>query len=117
MGSLTTPSPQAQRLAIQKAFEDAGLLPRQVDFVEPHGTGTVVGDAIEANAAGSVFSEGRNGREVIIGSVKSNIGHGEMGCVMSFLLSFVYLNNILQCIYEFLCKGDHRLHPLLGVGL
>lgn len=106
MGSLTTPSPQAQSLAVQKAFEDAGLLPRQVDFVELHRIGAVVDDAIEANAVGSVFSEGRNGREIIIGSVKSNIGHGEMGCVMSFLLSCVYLNNSLQ-----------RVYPLLGVGL
>jgi fatty acid synthase, animal type len=92
MGSLTTPSPQAQGLAIQEAFEDAGLSPHQVDFVELHGTKTVVGDAIEANAAGSVFSEGRNGREIIIGSVKSNIGHGEMGCVMSFLF--------VLCLFE-----------------
>jgi fatty acid synthase len=84
MGSLTTPSPQAQTQAIRNAYRDAGLLPHQADFVELHGTGTVVGDAFEANAAGEVFSNGRGGREIVIGSVKSNIGHGEMGCVSFF---------------------------------
>ena len=82
MGSLTTPSPEAQSQAIRTAFMDAGLSPHQVDFVELHGTGTVVGDAFEANAAGELFSEGRDGREIVIGSVKSNIGHGEMGWVV-----------------------------------
>jgi fatty acid synthase, animal type len=79
MGSLTTPSPEAQSQAIRNAYRDAGLKPNQVDFVELHGTGTVVGDSSEANAAGALFAEGREGREILIGSVKSNIGHGEMG--------------------------------------
>ncbi|KAJ3555439.1 hypothetical protein NM688_g2577 [Phlebia brevispora] len=80
MGSLTTPSPEAQAQAIRNAYRDAGLKPFQADFVELHGTGTVVGDSLEANAAGAVFSEEREGREILIGSVKSNVGHGEMGC-------------------------------------
>jgi fatty acid synthase len=92
MGSLTTPSAQAQGLAIQKAFDDARLSPHQVDFVKLHGTGTVVGDSIEANAAGSVFPEDRNGREIIIVSVKSNIGHGGMGFVISVSLAL--------CLFE-----------------
>jgi acyl transferase domain-containing protein len=79
MGSLTTPSPEAQTEAIRLAYKDAGLHPYQADFVELHGTGTVVGDSLEANAAGALFGEGRDGREIVIGSVKSNIGHGEMG--------------------------------------
>lgn len=79
MGSLTTPSPEAQSQAIRNAYRDAGLNPNQAEFVELHGTGTVVGDSYEANAAGAMFSEGRNGRELLIGSVKSNVGHGELG--------------------------------------
>lgn len=78
MGSLTTPNPEAQAQAIHLAYKDAGLQPHQADFVELHGTGTVVGDSIEANLAGEVFSEGRQGREIVIGSVKSNVGHGEI---------------------------------------
>jgi fatty acid synthase, animal type len=79
MGSLTTPSPEAQSQAIRNAYRDAGLSPNQADFVELHGTGTIVGDSLEANAAGALFAEGRKGQEIIIGSVKSNVGHGEIG--------------------------------------
>ncbi|KAI3605891.1 polyketide synthase, partial [Moniliophthora roreri] len=86
MGSLTTPSPDAQTKAIRNAYADAGLTPNQADFVELHGTGTIVGDQYEANTAGACFSDGRDGREIVIGSVKSNVGHGEMGAYMSSLV-------------------------------
>ena len=79
MGSISTPSPHAQTQAIRNAYRDAGIQPHHADFVELHGTGTVVGDGVETNAAGAVFAEGRGGREIIIGSVKSNVGHGEAG--------------------------------------
>ncbi|KZT06920.1 polyketide synthase [Laetiporus sulphureus 93-53] len=91
MGSLTTPSPEAQAQAIRNAYQDAGLKPYQADYVELHGTGTVVGDSLEANAAGALFSEGRGGREIVIGSVKSNVGHGEMGAYMSSLVKVVMM--------------------------
>lgn len=89
MGSLTTPSPEAQAQAIKNAYRDAGLKPNQADFVELHGTGTVVGDQFEANAAGALFAEGRDGREILIGSVKSNVGHGEMGLVIHRFISII----------------------------
>ncbi|KAI0917773.1 Type I Iterative Polyketide synthase (PKS) [Taiwanofungus camphoratus] len=97
MGSITTPSGEAQSLVIRNAYADAGLLPFQADFAELHGTGTAVGDSIEANAAGAVFSEGRNGDEILIGSVKSNIGHGEMGAYMASLVKAVMMleNNVI----------------------
>ncbi|KAF9237177.1 polyketide synthase [Melanogaster broomeanus] len=73
MGSLTTPSPAAQEAAIRLSYRDAGLQPHQADFVELHGTGTVVGDSTEANVAGAVFSEGRNGREILIGAYMTSL--------------------------------------------
>ncbi|KAH9940662.1 polyketide synthase [Amylocystis lapponica] len=91
MGSLTTPSAEAQTRAIHEAYRDAGLKPYQTDFVELHGTGTVVGDSIEVNAAGSMFSKGRDGHEILIGSVKSNVGHGEMGAYISSLVKVVMM--------------------------
>ncbi|ESK88629.1 polyketide synthase [Moniliophthora roreri MCA 2997] len=91
MGSLTTPSPDAQTKAIRNAYADAGLTPNQADFVELHGTGTIVGDQYEANTAGACFSDGRDGREIVIGSVKSNVGHGEMGAYMSSLVKVVMM--------------------------
>ncbi|KIJ24979.1 hypothetical protein M422DRAFT_216980 [Sphaerobolus stellatus SS14] len=91
MGSLTTPNPEAQAQAIRQAYKDAGLEPHHADFVELHGTGTVVGDSIEANCAGEVFSEGRQGREIVIGSVKSNVGHGEISAYMTSLTKIVLM--------------------------
>ncbi|KAK1215285.1 hypothetical protein PQX77_022103 [Marasmius sp. AFHP31] len=91
MGSMTTPSPDAQIQAIKNAYADAGLKPSQADFVELHGTGTIVGDQVEANAAGACFSEDREGREIIIGSVKSNVGHGEMGAYISSVVKIVMM--------------------------
>ncbi|CCM00451.1 uncharacterized protein FIBRA_02483 [Fibroporia radiculosa] len=91
MGSLTTPNPEAQAQAIRLAYEDAGLRPHQADFVELRGTGTVVGDSIEANLAGKVFSTGRDGKEIIIGSVKSNVGHGEISAYMTSLTKIVLM--------------------------
>ncbi|CCM04557.1 uncharacterized protein FIBRA_06738 [Fibroporia radiculosa] len=86
MGSLTTPSAEAQASAIQLAYQDAGLEPHQADFVELHGTGTLVGDSTEANSAGAVFAAGRDAKEILIGSVKSNVGHGELGAYMTSLV-------------------------------
>ncbi|KAH7886699.1 hypothetical protein F5I97DRAFT_2059038 [Phlebopus sp. FC_14] len=91
MGSLTTPNPEAQAQAIRQAYKDAGLEPHHSDFVELHGTGTVVGDSIEANCAGEVFSEGRQGRAIAIGSVKSNVGHGEISAYMTSLTKIVLM--------------------------
>ncbi|KAL0572907.1 hypothetical protein V5O48_009054 [Marasmius crinis-equi] len=93
MGSMTTPSPDAQTQAIENAYADAGLKPSQADFVELHGTGTIVGDQVEANAAGACFSNGRGGREIVIGSVKSNVGHGEMGAYISSVVKVVMMLN------------------------
>ncbi|KIK63451.1 polyketide synthase [Collybiopsis luxurians FD-317 M1] len=91
MGSLTTPNPEAQVEAIRRAYADAGLQPHQTDFVELHGTGTVVGDSLEANAAGKVFSDGRQGKEILIGSVKSNVGHAEISAYMTSLAKVVLM--------------------------
>ncbi|KAF9237183.1 polyketide synthase [Melanogaster broomeanus] len=96
MGSLTTPNPAAQEAAIRLSYRDAGLQPHQADFVELHGTGTVVGDSTEANLAGAVFSEGRNGREILMGSVKSNVGHGELGHV--FALLNAYMTSLIKVV-------------------
>lgn len=75
---LTAPSGLAQREVIRAALRDARLQPRDVDYVEAHGTGTALGDPIEVEALGAVFSsDGPRPAPVVIGSVKSNIGHLE----------------------------------------
>jgi acyl transferase domain-containing protein/acyl carrier protein/NADP-dependent 3-hydroxy acid dehydrogenase YdfG len=75
---LTAPNPHAQQAVLRAAYEDAGVDPARVHYVEAHGTGTVLGDPIEANALGAVLGEGRDpGRALILGSVKTNMGHLE----------------------------------------
>ena len=73
---LTVPSSRSQERAMEDALARAGLSPCEVDYLEAHGTGTVVGDPIEVNAAASVLGRQREAdRPVLIGSVKTNIGH------------------------------------------
>ena len=75
---LTVPNGAAQELVIADALRRAGLRPSEVDYVEAHGTGTSVGDPIEARATGSAYAKGRaEDRPLLIGSVKTNIGHLE----------------------------------------
>jgi acyl transferase domain-containing protein/acyl carrier protein len=75
---LMTPRKEGQEEVLRAAYRSAGISPGKVYYIEAHGTGTSVGDPIEALALGSVLSEGRErGRPCAIGSVKTNIGHTE----------------------------------------
>jgi phthiocerol/phenolphthiocerol synthesis type-I polyketide synthase C len=77
-GFLMTPSQRGQEAVIRDAYRNAGVSPGQVQYIEAHGTGTSVGDPIEAAALGAVINEGRaKDRPCLIGSVKTNIGHTE----------------------------------------
>lgn len=73
---LTAPSQVAQCEAIRKALRIANAVPEDILFVEAHGSGTPLGDAIELGALDEVFGTGRT-RELWIGSIKSNLGHME----------------------------------------
>ncbi|WP_323188304.1 SDR family NAD(P)-dependent oxidoreductase [Streptomyces sp. NBC_00249] len=76
---LTVPSPAAQEQVLRLAHERAALGPAErVQYVELHGTGTPVGDPIEAAALGAALGADRAGEEPLrVGSVKTNIGHLE----------------------------------------
>ncbi|TXL87796.1 polyketide synthase, partial [Streptomyces sp. IB2014 016-6] len=76
--SLTTPSTRAQTEVLRAAYRRAGVTPEQVGYVELHGTGTRVGDPVEAGALGAALGTGRpEGAPLLVGSVKTNIGHLE----------------------------------------
>lgn len=75
---LLAPNPDAQAEVLRKAYKDAGIDPRTVDYIEAHGTGTILGDPIEADALGRVVGRGRPAdKPALLGAVKSNVGHLE----------------------------------------
>ncbi len=75
---LMAPNPAAQMAVLRSAYANAGIEPREVDYVETHGTGTLLGDPIEARALGTVLGRGRAAdAPLLIGAVKSNLGHLE----------------------------------------
>ena len=106
-GGLTVPNGIAQQRVIAEALKRAGVAPGDVDYLEAHGTGTSLGDPIEVQAAGAVFGAGRDAsRPLLIGSVKTNIGHLEAAAGMAGLIKV-----ILSLEHEVLPKHLHFRRP------
>lgn len=75
---LTVPSVQAQATLLRQAYAESGISPLDIDYIEAHGTGTAVGDPIETHALGVALGTHRPSHNpLLIGSVKSNLGHLE----------------------------------------
>lgn len=87
---LTVPSPTAQEQVLHLAYQRAGLTPDVVQYVELHGTGTPVGDPIEAAALGAALGVPKPpGEPLLVGSVKTNIGHLEGAAGIAGLIKTV----------------------------
>lgn len=75
---LTVPNGPAQEAVIRTALAEGDAAPGDIDYIETHGTGTSLGDPIEVHALGEIFARDRPAdRRLLIGSVKTNIGHLE----------------------------------------
>ncbi|XP_050502323.1 fatty acid synthase-like [Diabrotica virgifera virgifera] len=73
---ITYPSGELQRQLMREVYHECGINPADLSFVEAHGTGTFVGDPEECGAIDDVLAKCRN-EPLLVGSVKSNIGHSE----------------------------------------
>jgi acyl transferase domain-containing protein/acyl-CoA synthetase (AMP-forming)/AMP-acid ligase II/NADP-dependent 3-hydroxy acid dehydrogenase YdfG/acyl carrier protein len=90
---LTAPNGEAQRKLIEHTLKTAGIQVDEVEYIETHGTGTPLGDPIEVNAIIEAYGKDRTkNNPLLIGSVKSNVGHLEaasgMASIIKVLLSF-----------------------------
>ncbi|MBO9998157.1 MAG: type I polyketide synthase [Cyanobacteria bacterium SID2] len=87
---LTVPNGLAQQELLQTALTRAGVKPQQVSYVEVHGTGTALGDPIEAEALTQVFATDRSiSHPLALGSVKTNIGHLEAAAGIAGVIKVV----------------------------
>lgn len=85
--SITVPSQDAQQAAITTALQRAGVHANEIGYVEAHGTGTPVGDPVEMQALANALAADRPAtRPLLIGSVKTNIGHLEAGAGVAGLI-------------------------------
>ena len=103
-GGITRPEPAGQMLALDRAYERAGVGIDQVAYFEGHGTGTRVGDAAELEAlSGALRAAGATGIPAALGSIKANIGHtkaasGIVGLIKATLaLEHQYLPPVTSC--------------------
>jgi acyl transferase domain-containing protein/acyl carrier protein len=87
---MTAPNGLAQQKVIRLAMKNAGLTPDDLDYIEAHGTGTPLGDPIELEAIGAAMKErGSGSGKVLVGSVKTNIGHLESAAGSAGLLKII----------------------------
>ncbi|TLD11638.1 hypothetical protein PspLS_11510 [Pyricularia sp. CBS 133598] len=101
---ITLPSADGQEAVIRKAYALAGLGYGDTDYVECHGTGTAVGDPIEVEALSRVFRRQPGSQPLLIGSIKTNLGHSEAASGISSLLKVAMA---LEC---------GRIPPTIGIG-
>ncbi|KEY74780.1 hypothetical protein S7711_06677 [Stachybotrys chartarum IBT 7711] len=88
--TITTPSQQAQETLMRTCYQQAGLDPGETGYVEAHGTGTPTGDPIELRAIANVIGAADRGNQpLLVGSVKTAIGHTEAASGLASIIKVV----------------------------
>jgi acyl transferase domain-containing protein len=115
---LTTPGVAGQQDVLQRAYERAGVQPDEVQYVELHGSGTPVGDPVEAAALGTVLGAGRPPTTpLLVGSAKTNVGHLEGAAGIVGLLKAVLSLHHGQVPASLNFETPNRKIPLDELGL
>jgi phthiocerol/phenolphthiocerol synthesis type-I polyketide synthase D len=115
---LMAPSPDAQHALLAHAYPAAEVDPSTVDYVEAHGTGTLLGDPIEAGALGAVLGAGRDARRpLLVGSVKTNLGHleGAAGIVGLIKVVLSLVNGRIPASLHYTAPNPHIDFDGLGL--
>lgn len=86
---ITAPNGLSQESLIQAALADAGMVPTAIQYVEAHGTGTLLGDPTETRALGRTLGQQARQTPLLIGSVKTNIGHLEAAAGIAGLIKLI----------------------------
>ena len=106
-GGLTVPNGPSQEAVIRQALESGGVTPDRVSYIEAHGTGTSLGDPIEVGALAAVFGTSHSQQQpLILGSVKTNIGHAECAAGIAGLIKVV-----LQMQHQEIAPHLHLKQP------
>ncbi len=111
---LTAPNGMAQEALLRQALANAGVKGEEIGYVEAHGTGTALGDPIEAHALAAVLGPGRTKESpLVLGSVKTNVGHLEAAAGVAGLIKVV-----LSLQHEEIPKHLHfeKLNPHIDWG-
>ena len=93
--SITHPHAGAQKDNYTQVMQSAGINPLDVSYIELHGTGTQAGDAVESESVGDIFAPNaprrRPDQKLLLGAVKSNIGHGEAAAGIASLIKLLLI--------------------------
>jgi phthiocerol/phenolphthiocerol synthesis type-I polyketide synthase A len=109
----TVPSGPAQQALMRAALAASRLGPADIDYLEAHGTGTALGDPIELDALSQVFSERDGAAPLVLGSVKTNLGHLESAAGIAG-----FIKTVLSVQHGYVPKhlNFERLTPHAGAG-
>lgn len=109
----TVPNGPAQQELMRKALETSRLAPSDIDYIEAHGTGTALGDPIELDALSAVYGDRRGSAPLVLGSVKTNLGHLESAAGVTG-----FIKTVLSVQHGFIPKLLHfkTLTPQAGEG-
>jgi len=117
---LTAPNQRAQQAVIEAALAQAGIAGSTIDYLEAHGTGTSLGDPIEVMAAAEVLGRDRSqAHPLLIGSVKSALGHLEAAAGITGLIKTVLSiqHELLPAQLHFSAPNPHIPWERLPVGV